>query len=297
MNRRIQVYGPLAGRFRQAALNPRRWFGVHWTVVDSNLLSIAAGARVYDLAQPYFVGMPHHPSHPPYLFSLTKKHGDMHSPAGNSSAADAIAMGSHVGTHIDGFGHFSCGGKLHGGHVAANVQSYASGLSVHTAEMIAPIVRRGVLLDAAGSGQVLPADAVLTGDVLRGIAEGQGSVIGTGDVVLIRTGWAQYWEDATRYINAVRGTPAGPGPDLSGAQWLSSHGIFAAGSDTVAFERVPSHDMPVHIHLLFERGIHIIEALDLEALARDRVYEFLFVAAPLKLRGGTGAPLRPVALA
>ena len=55
--------------------------------------------------------------------------------------------------------------------------------------------------------------------------------------------------------------------------------------------------MPVHIHLLFESGIYIIEALDLEALARDRVYEFLFVAAPLKLRGGTGAPLRPLALA
>ena len=94
-------------------------------------LRLAADARVYDLAQPYYVGMPHHPSHPPYLFSLTKKHGDMHSPSGHSSAADAIALGSHVGTHIDGFGHFSCGGKLHGGHVAADVQSYAGGLTVH----------------------------------------------------------------------------------------------------------------------------------------------------------------------
>ena len=265
--------------------------------MDQPLSNLALNARVYDLAQPYYVGMPHHPSHPPYLFSLTKKHGDMHSPSGHSSAADAIALGSHVGTHIDGFGHFSCGGKLHGGHVAADVQSYAGGLTVHTAEMIAPIIRRGVLLDAAGANGVLPDDEVLTAEVLRGIAAEQGTVIGTGDVVLIRTGWAQYWEDATRYINAVRGTPAGPGPDLSGAQWLSSHGIFAAGSDTVAFEHVPSHDMPVHIHLLFESGIHIIEALDLEALARDRVYEFLFVAAPLKLRGGTGAPLRPLALA
>jgi len=265
--------------------------------VDQTLSNIALNARIYDLAQPYFVGMPHHPSHPPYLFSLTKKHGDMHSPAGHSSAADAIAMGSHVGTHIDGFGHFSCGGRLHGGHTAADVQSYAGGLTVHTAEGIAPIVRRGVLLDAAGPDGVLPEDAVLTADVLRRIAEEHGSVIGEGDVVLIRTGWAQYWEDATRYINAMHGTPSGPGPDLSGAQWLSSHGIFAAGSDTVAFERVPSHDMPVHIHLLFECGIHIIEALDLEALARDKVYEFLFVGAPLKLRGGTGAPLRPLALA
>ncbi len=265
--------------------------------MNPELLTLAASARVYDLAQPYFVGMPHHPSHPPYLFSLTKKHGDMHSPAGHSSAADAIAMGSHVGTHLDGFGHFSCGGKLHGGYVADEVQSYAGGLRVHTAESIAPIVRRGVLLDAAGPDGPLRADAVLTAEALQGIAERQGTRIQSGDVVLIRTGWAQYWEDATRYINAVRGTPAGPGPDLGGARWLSGHGIFAAGSDTVAFEHVPSHDMPVHIHLLFERGIHIVEALDLEVLARDQVYEFLFVAAPLKLRGGTGAPLRPLALA
>jgi kynurenine formamidase len=54
--------------------------------------------------------------------------------------------------------------------------------------------------------------------------------------------------------------------------------------------------MPVHVHLLVESGIHIIEVLNLEELARDRAYEFLFVGAPLKVRGGTGAPMRPVAL-
>jgi kynurenine formamidase len=225
-----------------------------------------------------------------------KKHGDIETPQGHSSAADAIAMGSHVGTHIDGFGHFSCGGLLHGGYRAAEQQSYAEGLRVHTAESMAPIVRRGILLDAAVDGP-LAEDAVLTDRELERIARRQNTVMAPGDVVLIRTGWAAYWEDARRYINACKGTPAGPGPDLSGAQWLSGKGVFAAGSDTVAFEHVPDPEMPVHIHLLFEKGIHIIEALNLEELARDRVYEFLFIAAPLKLRGGTGAPLRPIALA
>jgi kynurenine formamidase len=70
----------------------------------------------------------------------------------------------------------------------------------------------------------------------------------------------------------------------------------AVGSDTVAFERVPAPDMPVHVHLLFERGIHLIEALNLEELAAAGVNEFLFVGAPLKLEGATGAPLRPLAL-
>ena len=77
-------------------------------------------------------------------------------------------------------------------------------------------------------------------------------------------------------------------PQIEAARWLSSRGIFAAGSDTVAFERVPAAEMPVHIHLLVESGIHIIENLNLEDLARDRVFEFVFVGAPLKIRGGTG---------
>ena len=95
---------------------------------------------MFDLAQPYFVGMPHHPSHPPYLFGLTKQHGDMLTPAGHSSAADAIAMGSHVGTHIDGFGHFSCGGTLHGGVPVDGNQSYQAGMGFTTFQGIRSVV-------------------------------------------------------------------------------------------------------------------------------------------------------------
>src|SRR3979490_2737281 len=88
-------------------------------------------SKVYDLAQPYFAGMPHFPTHPPFLFGLTKKHGEVVGPAGHSSAADAIAMGSHVGTHMDALCHFSCGGRLFGGEEVAEVQSYTGGLARH----------------------------------------------------------------------------------------------------------------------------------------------------------------------
>jgi len=83
------------------------------------LLKLIGNARVLDLAQPYYAGMPHHPSHPPFLFGLVKQHGDFVTPAGTSSAADALALGTHNGTHIDALCHFSCGGKLHGGIQAA----------------------------------------------------------------------------------------------------------------------------------------------------------------------------------
>jgi kynurenine formamidase len=65
----------------------------------------------------------------------------------------------------------------------------------------------------------------------------------------------------------------------------------------VAFEKLPDPSMPVHVHLLVDKGIHIIECLNLEELAAAGVYEFVFVALPLKIRGATGAPVRPVALA
>jgi kynurenine formamidase len=246
--------------------------------------------KPYDLGQPYFTGMPHYPTHPPFLYSLTKKHGDILYEDGSTSAADAIALGTHVGTHIDALSHFSCNGICFGGQAVE--QSYEHGMTALGIDTVAPIVRRGVLLDIAGLENVdaLPADFEITPEHLSRAAHCE---IGAGDVVLLRTGWARYFSDARRYINNV----VAPGPGVESARWLSERKIFAAGSDTVAFERVPNPSMPVHVHLLVESGIHLIEVLNLEELARAQVYEFLFVAAPLNIRGATGAPIRPLAFA
>ena len=258
-----------------------------------DLLSQLKQARVIDLAQPWFVGMPHYPTHPPYLYSLTKQHGEIVLPGGGSSAADAIAMGTHVGTHIDALCHFSCLGSLYGGVPVEDQQSYTSGLSHLPVDQVAPIVQRGVLLDIANAVgvDVLPEDFVITPAELDAAAARQGIKVEAGDVVLLRTGWSAYWNNPGRFINELRT----PGPELEGARWLSERKVFAAGSDTAAFERVPSPRMAVHVHLLVESGIHIIEALNLDQLAAERRYEFVFVAAPLRLRGATGSPIRPLA--
>ena len=255
-----------------------------------DLLVSLRALRAIDLAQPYYVGAPHHPAHPAYLYSLNKKHGDYVNPGGASSASDAIALGTHVGTHIDALCHFSCNGQLHGGIEAAAVQSYPGGVERHTIDKVEPILRRGVLLDIAKAEGV----DVLARDFLIGPEhlEKTGVKVGKGDVVLIRTGWAKYWNDAAQFISEVRS----PGPGLDGAKWLSERQVFAAGSDTAPFEFAPSPEMNVHVHLLVERGIHIIECLDLEELSSSGVTEFVFIALPLKIRGGTGSPIRPVAL-
>jgi kynurenine formamidase len=220
-------------------------------------------------------------------------HGDYVMPNGGSSASDALALGSHLGTHIDAFCHFSCGGKLHGGHDVAMAQSYA-GMKRHSVDTLSPILRRGVLLDIAAQQNVasLPADFEITPQRLEQAARDQSVEIRPGDVVLLRTGWGAFFEDTARFESQMHG----PGPGELAARWLSSKGIFAAGSDTINFELVPSRTMPVHVHLLVESGIHIIECLNLEALAADHIHQFAFVASPLKIRGATGSPIRPFAL-
>ena len=121
----------------------------------------------------------------------------------------------------------------------------------------------------------------------------QAAILGGGESA---TALRYLLHDASLFITGGAGSAVrGPGPKKAGPQWLSRHGIFAAGSDTVGFEHLPSH-MEVHVHLLVEKGIHIIECLNLESLSEAGLKEFLFVALPLKIRGGTGSPIRPVAL-
>ena len=248
-------------------------------------------SRVYDLGQPLFAGMPHYPTHPPFARTLMRKHGDFVLENGASAASELLTLGGHVGTHIDALSHFSCDGKLHGGF--APKQSYADGVEQYSVDKIEPIIRKGVLFDIAGLMGVdaLPGDFTVTPDHLEACRV----MPEAGGIALIRTGWARFWEDATRYITGGSGSlVVGPGPGVDAARWLSARGIFAAGSDTVAFERTPGQ-MEVHVHLLVECGIHIIECLNLEELAREKVKEFTFIALPLKIRGGTGSPIRPVA--
>jgi kynurenine formamidase len=134
-----------------------------------------------------------------------------------------------------------------------------------------------------------------TGDELASVAAHQGVEVGRGDVVLIRTGWLKHWDDPA----AFRGDDTGePGPDASAAEWLAARQIRATGSDTIAYEARPvgQSALSAHAILIPRHGIYIMEMVNCEELARDRVYTFLFVTLPLKLRGATGSPVRPIAI-
>ncbi len=257
----------------------------------TELLHLIAQARVFDLGQPYFVGMPHYPTHPPFLFSLTKQHLT----TGVNSAGDALGLCGHTGTHIDALCHYSRDGQLYGGESVEGAQSFAGGVARLSIDTVGPVLRRGVLLDIAGleGVEMLPPDFSIGPEHLDAAAAAERVSIEPGDVVLLRTGRDRLWQDPVRYFENAQA----PGPEEPGARWLSDRKVFAAGSDTIAFEKVPAAGMPVHAHLLVAAGIHLIECLNLQELARERVYTFLFAGMPLKIRGGTGSPFRPVALA
>ncbi|WP_344510774.1 cyclase family protein [Dactylosporangium maewongense] len=268
---------------------------------DVLIEAVAQGVRVFDLGRVLFVGMPQSPNHPHYWHALPRRHGDMVRADGGSASNDIITMGTHVGTHIDALSHVSQDGRLFDGSDAYEASSGGRfiELGAHT---IPAMVRRGVLLDvpaALGTPEGCPPGYEITPDDLEITLERQGGSIAAGDVVLIRSGWGRHFDNPDRSV-FIGGESGVPGVGEAGARWLADRGVVAAGADTIAFECLPpgaGHSvLPAHRVLLVNAGIYIMETLDLEELAAQRVHEFVFVASPLKFYGATGSPVRPLAV-
>ncbi|HEX8969519.1 MAG TPA: cyclase family protein [Chloroflexota bacterium] len=255
-------------------------------------------ARVYDLAHALEPTMPVSPNHPGYRMALMRRHGDMVRADGGSAANEMIVVGGHTGTHLDALAHVSHRGRLHDGVDAQQAQAGGrfSQLGVETVE---PVFCQGVLLDVAGYRGVpsLPPGEAIGADELRAVAAAEAVDLPAGGAVLVRSGWARYWGDAATYLGQASGVP---GPDASGAEWIAAARPRLTGHDSMAYEHLApgaGHALlPVHRILLVDNGVYIIENLDLERLAAERVHQFLFVCLPLKFAGATGSPVRPIAV-
>ena len=212
-----------------------------------------------------------------------------------------LVMGTvHSGAHIDAHAHMTIGpeDRWHGGSARSDLGDF--GPLRGDATEIPPLWRRGVLYDVPGHRGVgsLDAGEPIGAAELEAIEAATGVAAGEGDVALVRTGYLAHWPDPDA-LAAHRGA----GPDLSAARLLADRSVLAVGSDTETFEVQPAPDrgapanpQPVHALLLIERGIYILESLDLEALARADAREFLFVGLPLAIRGATGSMMDPVAI-
>jgi kynurenine formamidase len=265
-------------------------------MISSYLNELLDKGRVFDLGQVIFPGMPHHPNQPPFGYTLLKKHGDVILGEKKISFCnDIFMMGGHTGTHLDAVAHVACNNRVFKEVDITDLQDYQNGLKIMGIDTTPPIVKKGILLDIPRllNEEVLDHDFGIAEKELQQACQEEGVDIKKGDVVLIRTGWMKFWDDRKKYLSVDKGVP---GVIEGGAQFLASKGVSFTGTDTTAYDKVPPHHLPCHVILLVENGIQIMEMLNLEELAVNSIYEFLFIALPLKIKGGAGSPIRPIAI-
>ncbi|HXG15573.1 MAG TPA: cyclase family protein [Calidithermus sp.] len=276
-------------------------------------LRIPTQGRVYDLGVAYDRGSFQWPGHAPAeIISFRtpegiKRQKDLPFMEGKKDAwhSAAIFISDNVGTQIDSLCHVTKGDDNHwyNGYKEADWGGNF-GPRKACADKMPPIITRGVLIDVAGArGQVpLPSEYEIGPDELKAVLARQGVDIQPGDAVFIRTGllslWGEYGHDKAKLA-----PHDSAGINVAAARWLvEEKGAVLIGADTSGLECVgkcwkPGEFYPAHMYLLVDQGVYIGEFHYLEDLARDRVYEFLYVAATNKIRGAAaGFTMRPIAV-
>lgn len=204
----------------------------------------------------------------------------------------------HMGTHIDGLCHATAGADNHWYNGFNEKEHWSDfGPTKTDATTIPPIIGRGVLLDVAGYkgvDHVEPNYGVTMEDIIE-TAKWEGIELREKDCVFVRCG--QDWPGFKNCPNA--------GVTLEAARYMvEEKGAVLLGDDLVVYENTnpdgtmsyPGHAHPVHHYALIQMGVHLIECAQLDELAKDNVYEFCFILAPNKIKGGTGMFVRPLAI-
>ncbi len=262
----------------------------------TELVSALGAATTIDLEHERYVGASIFPAHwPGYVYTLHRHH-EPGSGQARTSASGTLTMQEHSGTHIDALCHQAIDMEMTGSVAVGPQVQTPRGFTELGIETVGPIIRRGVLIDVAAAHGVdaMPPEYVITADDLERAAEVQRTTLHPGDCVLVRTGAGRDYASPDTYLLSA-------GIGSSGARWLASHRPYLCGADNTAFD-VPSDidpelgSLPSHSVLIVQNGIYIIENLALEELSKHQKYEFLFICLPLKLRGVTGSPVRPLAV-
>ncbi|MCR2824093.1 cyclase family protein [Microbacterium sp. zg.Y909] len=261
-------------------------------------LTLPRSGEVVQLSQ--VIGDPKAPRNgaPPQHFMLHDA-GDYlagaKAPSGFQTAVDHLSWATHGSvTHLDALGHVWYDDQMFNGYDHRAARS--NGLRRLGIDKAPPFIGRGVLIDIAktkGVTRLDPGYEVTAADIEEAL-QSAGEALQAGDCVLIRTGWITAWEsDDVRYHGDR------PGIGLDAAEYLARHDVALVGADNSGVEVIPwapGTVCPVHQFLIRDCGIYLLEFLDLEELSRRDATAFLFIASPLRIRGGTGSPIAPVAV-
>jgi kynurenine formamidase len=258
--------------------------------------ALVASGQVISLAQPLSARTPFPPHRAGMQHFMGRSGGDYAAgarrPGGFQFAEDTLLMPAHIGTHIDALCHAWYGDQLYNGFPGAGTRG-TSGAARCGIEKMGPFATRGVLLDVAAvrGGPLLDGAAIGVADLVEA-AKAARLEPEKGDVVLIRTGWAERQ-------TAVVSFDTEPGLDLAAALWLAERDVAIVGADNFAVEVLPFATgtvFPVHQRLIRDFGIPLLEGLVLKPLADTGRHSFLFAASPLPVVGGTGSPISPLAI-
>ena len=207
-----------------------------------------------------------------------------------------LAEIGQVGTQFDGFSHQTIGDSLYNCYKVEEIAT-RSGFTKLGIENVGALMTRGVLIDVAalkGVGMLPDSYEVTVADLQQALGR-QKLTLQPGDAVLVHTGWGQLWgKDNGRYMGL------NPGLDVAAAEWLARQDPILVGADTAPINVTPSADPklsnPVHQIMLVVNGIHLLENLRLDELVAKQAYEFALIVQPLKLQGGTGSTVAPIAV-
>jgi len=276
------------------------------------LVRAVKAARVFDLSFTWNEQSPVLGLNPPYSFALNRTHKMTHEifgqvPGSRVSWASEIMYfsGQHGSPTLDAIGHIGRDLKLHGGVDAVAATATPGGITNNLGIDAFPadlMLNRAVVLDVArhlagGKADPLAPGFEITGAHLEATAKAQAVEVRPGDSLLIRTGWGQFFgKDNAKFLGEQS-----PGPGQDAAKWIIDHKVRLAGDDTATFEKRPAaygkELFSVHMMLLADNGIYIMENANLEPLGDAKVGVALLVVTPLKLQGASGSPLRVLAIA
>ena len=246
--------------------------------------------RVYSLAIPLRADAPIWPTRHKNWHIATHRNTAGPGPGG---AEDVLMMHTHGSTHIDALCHVFRDGRMYNGYSTAETIT-SRGAERNSISNVDVIATRGVLLDLPKYHNLahLPAAHEITPQEVEAVAAAQGITIGRGDAILFRTGFMQLWQrNAEEYDRAQLGV------NHVVAQWVGDREIVLLGADNSAVKIFPTVPyLPVHQEFIRDQGGYLLELLYLDDLARDQVYEFMLVVAPLRIDRGLGSPINPIAL-
>lgn len=231
-------------------------------------------------------------------FDVHTKRTFLNQPANKRTSNEEVVVSEigQVGTQLDGFAHQGHEDSLYNCFKISEIsgRSGFAKLGIHQTGMF---FTRGVLIDVAAfkGVEMLPDAYEITVDDIEGALKKQGTALAEGDAIVINTGWHKLWaKDNARYVKSC------PGIGVKAAQWLLARNPMLLGSDNWPVEVAPNPDptisLPVHQLALVVHGVHLLENMKTDELAAKQVYEFAFLMQPLKIQGGSGSTVSPVAV-